>query len=146
MNKYTCDKCNKNFSSEKTLETHKNKYHCLKIDIQNATIKEYKLKFNDKELLQKTSEYTIYEKEKSITHDGLLEVNRVGTGFMMIKRDLIKKVAKSTKKCIKCIGSKRWKKKKKEEKPEAKSRPKLGEFIIKPIESNARSAMMPVRV
>ena len=35
---------------------------------------------------------------------------------------------------------------KKEEKPEAKSRPKLEEFIIKPIESNARSAMMPVRV
>ena len=35
---------------------------------------------------------------------------------------------------------------KKEEKPEAKSRPKLEEFIIKPIESKARSAMMPVRV
>ena len=35
---------------------------------------------------------------------------------------------------------------KKEEKPEAKSRPELEEFIIKPIESNARSAMMPVRV
>ena len=49
---------------------------------------------SSKELLQKTSEYTIYEKENTITHDGLLEVNRVGTGFMMIKRDLIKKVAK----------------------------------------------------
>ena len=34
---------------------------------------------------------------------------------------------------------------KKEEKPEAKSRPKLEEFIM-PIESNVRSAMMPVRV
>jgi hypothetical protein len=34
-----------------------------------------------------------------------------------------------TKKCIKCIGSKRWKKKKKEEKPEAKSRPELEELI-----------------
>ena len=41
-------------------------------------------------------------------------------------------------KCIKCIGSKRWKKKKKEEKPEAKSRPELEEFIIA-IESNDRS-------
>ena len=46
------------------------------------------------ELLQKTSEYTIYEKENQIPKDGLLEVNRVGTGFMMIKRDLIKKMAK----------------------------------------------------
>ena len=47
-----------------------------------------------KELFQKTSEYTIYEKENEIPQDGLLEVNRVGTGFMMIKRDLIKKMAK----------------------------------------------------
>ena len=41
-------------------------------------------------------------------------------------------------KCIKCIGSKRWKKKRKKEKPEAKSRPKLEEFIIKPVIGNAR--------
>lgn len=49
---------------------------------------------SSKELLQKTSDYTIYEKENSSIKDNLLEVNRVGTGFMMIKRDLIKKVAK----------------------------------------------------
>ena len=47
-----------------------------------------------KELFEKTSEYTLYEKENEIPKDGLLEVNRVGTGFMMIKRDLIKKMAK----------------------------------------------------
>ena len=55
--------------------------------------------FNDvpessKELLELTSEYTVYEKEDASTKDDLLEVNRVGTGFMMIKRDLVKKVAK----------------------------------------------------
>ena len=55
--------------------------------------------FNDvpessKELMEKTSEYTIYEKENETVKDGLLEVNRVGTGFMMIKRELIKKIAK----------------------------------------------------
>ena len=57
--------------------------------------------FNDtpessKELIEKTSQYTIYEKEngKKCKDTGLLEVERVGTGFMMIKRDLIKKIAK----------------------------------------------------
>ena len=49
---------------------------------------------SSKELLEKTSEYTIYEKENATIKDKLLEVNRVGTGFMMIKRDLIKKLAK----------------------------------------------------
>ena len=47
-----------------------------------------------KELFEKTCEYTIYEKENARIKDGLLEVNRVGTGFMMIKRDLVKKIAK----------------------------------------------------
>ena len=50
-----------------------------------------------KNLIEKTSEYTIYEKEGAKLKDGLLEVNRVGTGFMMIKRDLIKKLAKKYK-------------------------------------------------
>ena len=49
---------------------------------------------SSKELLEKTSEYTIYEKKNASIKDNLLQVNRVGTGFMMIKRDLIKKVAK----------------------------------------------------
>ena len=51
---------------------------------------------SSKELLEKTSEYTIYDKgkNKKCVKTGLLEVDRVGTGFMMIKRDLIKKVAK----------------------------------------------------
>tara|TARA_R110002126_G_scaffold268454_2_gene411981 strand:+ start:1276 stop:2022 length:747 start_codon:yes stop_codon:yes gene_type:complete len=47
-----------------------------------------------KELLKKTSEYTCYEKENASIRDGLLEVNRVGTGFMMFKRSLIVKLAK----------------------------------------------------
>jgi len=45
-----------------------------------------------KELLQKTSEYTIYDKSKSVNKDGLIKVNRLGTGFMMIKRDLLIKL------------------------------------------------------
>ena len=53
---------------------------------------------SSKELLQKTSEYTIYDKKnQNLSHyakTGLLEVERVGTGFMMIKRELIKKLAK----------------------------------------------------
>tara|TARA_R100000664_G_C2757172_1_gene145287 strand:+ start:2243 stop:3001 length:759 start_codon:yes stop_codon:yes gene_type:complete len=53
------------------------------------------------ELLEKTSEYTIYDKKNQNLSDysktGLLEVDRVGTGFMMIKRDLIKKLAKKYK-------------------------------------------------
>ena len=53
-----------------------------------------------KSLLEATSEYTIYQKENETIKDGLLEVNRVGTGFMMIKRDLIKKVAKKYKKLM----------------------------------------------
>jgi prophage antirepressor-like protein len=36
-NKFKCDKCKNVFSSEKTLTTHKNKYHCnIKIDLQNV--------------------------------------------------------------------------------------------------------------
>tara|TARA_B110000211_G_scaffold20968_1_gene21739 strand:+ start:90 stop:842 length:753 start_codon:yes stop_codon:yes gene_type:complete len=62
------------------------------MDIQNCF-------YNDtpedtKELLKKTSQYTIYEKQDAIIKDGLLEVNRVGTGFMMIKRSLVLKLAK----------------------------------------------------
>lgn len=53
-----------------------------------------------KELLQKTSEYTIYDKNKKLNDDNLLEVERVGTGFMMIKRELIKKLAKKYKKLM----------------------------------------------
>ena len=63
MNKYTCDKCNKNFSSEKTLETHKNKYHCLKIDIQNADVLN-ELSTNDNQILH-FNNYTI----KYFIHD-----------------------------------------------------------------------------
>jgi glycosyltransferase involved in cell wall biosynthesis len=47
-----------------------------------------------KELIEKTSEYTIYHKKKKKLEDGLLEVDRVGTGFMMIKRSLVEKLEK----------------------------------------------------
>ena len=49
---------------------------------------------NTKELIRKTSQYTVYEKKDASIKDGLLEVNRVGTGFMMIKRSLVLKLAK----------------------------------------------------
>ena len=49
---------------------------------------------SSKELFEKTSQYTIYEKNRQKIKDNLLEVNRVGTGFMMFKRDLIKKLEK----------------------------------------------------
>ena len=57
---------------------------------------------SSKELLQKTSEYTIYDlkENKRCKETNLLEVERVGTGFMMIKRDLIKKLAKKYKKLM----------------------------------------------
>ena len=57
---------------------------------------------SSKELLQKTSEYTIYDtgENKQCLKTGLLEVERVGTGFMMIKRDLIKKLSKKYKKLM----------------------------------------------
>tara|TARA_R100000231_G_scaffold33800_1_gene29676 strand:+ start:3179 stop:4423 length:1245 start_codon:yes stop_codon:yes gene_type:complete len=45
-----------------------------------------------KDLIEKTSEYTCYEKKDCTIKDGLLEVNRVGTGFMMFKRSLIYKL------------------------------------------------------
>ena len=49
---------------------------------------------NHKELIQKTSEYTIYDNKKSTNSKGLIEVERFGTGFMMIKRSLVEKMAK----------------------------------------------------
>ena len=50
---------------------------------------------SNKEIFEKTSQYAvIYNKEKNmIIKDELIEVDRVGAGFMMIKRDLIKKLA-----------------------------------------------------
>ena len=47
------------------------------------------------EIFEKTSDYAVNNKGKDmIIKDELLEVNRVGAGFMMIKRDLIKKLEK----------------------------------------------------
>jgi hypothetical protein len=39
MDKYKCDKCLKFFLTKRTLKTHMDKYHCLKIDIQNNNSK-----------------------------------------------------------------------------------------------------------
>ena len=52
------------------------------------------------ELLEKTSEYTVYPKKGEVIKNDLIEVNRVGTGFMMIKRILIKKLAKKYKELL----------------------------------------------
>lgn len=64
---------------------------------------------SSKELLQITSEYTIYDKKenKRCKETNLLEVERVGTGFMMIKRDLIKKIAKKYKELMYIEGGKK---------------------------------------
>ena len=57
---------------------------------------------SSKELFEKTSQYTIYDlkENKRCRETNLLEVERVGTGFMMIKRELIQKLAKKYKKLI----------------------------------------------
>jgi len=49
---------------------------------------------NSIELIQKTSKYTIYDKKKNKLSNGLMEIERLGTGFMMIKRSLIEKMEK----------------------------------------------------
>ena len=72
MNKYPCDNCNKNFSSEKTLETHKNKYHCLKIDISKSiqsnqlSMSNQILKFNDNIIKYFIHDNNLYFKAKDI--------------------------------------------------------------------------------
>jgi len=47
-----------------------------------------------KELFETTSQYTLYPKKDAMVKDKLLQVERVGTGFMMIKRELILKLEK----------------------------------------------------
>ena len=49
---------------------------------------------NSSELIELTSEYTIYDKNKSLLSNGLMNVERLGTGFMMIKRSLLAKMEK----------------------------------------------------
>ena len=53
------------------------------------------------ELITKTSEYTVYdEKKEQKKSDKLLEVRRLGTGFMLIKRGLLLKMKKHFKNLI----------------------------------------------
>ena len=47
---------------------------------------------NPRDLIEKTSHYTIWDKKKNIMSNGLMQVERLGTGFMMIKRDLLEKM------------------------------------------------------
>ena len=75
------------------------KEHIFKQYLEN--ILDY-LGITQEELFEKTSQYTIYDlkENKRCKETNLLEVERVGTGFMMIKRELIKKLAKKYKKLI----------------------------------------------
>ena len=62
------------------------------------------------ELLTKTSEYTVYdEKIEGKKHDKLLEVRRLGTGFMLIKRPVLLKMKKHFKKLIYTMDDKKKK-------------------------------------
>ena len=45
-----------------------------------------------KDLLEKTSHYTIWDKKQKVMSNGLMEVERLGTGFMMLKRTLLAKM------------------------------------------------------
>jgi prophage antirepressor-like protein len=73
MDKYKCDKCNRSFCSVKTLETHKNKFHCLKIDIKNAEVLDdlstkdnHIFKFNNKPIKYFIHNDKLYFKAKDI--------------------------------------------------------------------------------
>jgi len=59
MNKYACDKCNKSFCSEKTLDTHKRKFHFLKIDILHS-IQSNQLSIDDNDILKINSKSIKY--------------------------------------------------------------------------------------
>ena len=49
---------------------------------------------NPMDLIEKTSHYTIWDKKKNVLSNGLMEIERLGTGFMMIKRSLLEKMEK----------------------------------------------------
>ena len=79
-NKFKCDKCKNVFSSEKTLITHKNKYHCnIKIDLQNTneileesldiiSLNKNMLKFNNNSIKYFIHENNIYFKAKDVAN------------------------------------------------------------------------------
>ena len=98
MNKYTCDKCNKNFSSEKTLETHKNKYHCLKIDIHLMPDLPYSTPEKDIEMfkviyhLLKEQGYTIEGAKRRLKEnkEEAMNVSAIAGRLNRIKEELIK--------------------------------------------------------
>ena len=46
------------------------------------------------DLIEKTSHYTIWDKNQDIMSSGLMNIERLGTGFMMIKRTLLAKMEK----------------------------------------------------
>ena len=44
---------------------------------------------NPMDLIEKTSHYTIWDKKKNVLSNGLMEIERLGTGFMMIKKNVL---------------------------------------------------------
>ena len=62
------------------------------------------------EMLNKTSEYTVWIKDKvESKKEELIKVNRLGTGFMMIKRSLIKKLKSKNRNLIYLMDDKKSK-------------------------------------
>jgi hypothetical protein len=66
MSKYNCDKCSKKFCSIKTLDTHKNKFHCLEISNELST--DNKILFNNVEIKYFKHDNNIYYKAKVIAN------------------------------------------------------------------------------
>ena len=98
-NKFKCDKCKNVFSSEKTLTTHKNKYHCnIKIDLQKSNeileesfnglslIDKNMLKFNNNSIKYLIHDNNIYFKAKDVA----LLLKYVNTKEAIIKHVLDK--------------------------------------------------------
>jgi prophage antirepressor-like protein len=79
-NKFKCDKCRNVFTSEQTLQTHKNKYHCnIKIDLQNTneileesldliSLNKNILKFNNNSIKYFIHDNKIYFKAKDVAN------------------------------------------------------------------------------